>query len=166
MDDAEATALLAANLNSMALDYVARSKLQGTHANWFIVEQLPVIPPAAFARRFGPRTAADIVRDDVLALTYTAHDMAPFARDLGHGGPPFAWDEDDRRRRRARIDALFFHLYGLGRDDADYILGTFPIVERADRAAHGRYLTRDLILASMAALDAGDPDAEIVLPPV
>ena len=157
--------LLLANLNSVALDYVARQKVQGQHLNWFIVEQLPVIPPAAYATRFGPRTAAEIVRADVLALTYTAHDMAPFARDLGYEGPPFAWNEADRRTRRARLDALYFHLYGLGRDDADYILSTFPIVERHDRAAHGRYLTRDLILAWMNALAAGEPDAEVVLPP-
>ena len=65
---------------------------------------------------------------------------------------------------RARLDALYFHLYGIGRDDADYILSTFPIVERHDRAAHGRYLTRDLILAWMNALAAGEPDATIVLP--
>ena len=49
------------------------------------------------------------------------------------------------RTSRARLDALYFHLYGIGRDDADYILSTFLIVERQDRTAHGRYLTRDLI---------------------
>lgn len=45
--------------------------------------------------------------------------------------------------------------------DADYILGTFPIVKREDEAAHGRYLTRDLILGYMAAFAAGDADARI-----
>ena len=77
--------------------------------------------------------------------------------------PPFIWNEADRRQRRARLDALYFHLYGIGREDADYILSTFPIVRRHDEAAHGRYLTRDLILAQMAALEAGDPDAAIAL---
>ncbi|MGI8705431.1 MAG: hypothetical protein ACR2JJ_06515 [Sphingomicrobium sp.] len=164
-DDADSTGRLTANLNSFALDYVARSKLQGTHANWYIVEQLPVIPPEAYAARFGPKTAEEIVRDDVVALTYTATDMEHFARDLDYEGSPFRWDEEDRRNRRARLDALYFNLYGIGREDADYILSTFPIVERQDRAAHGRYLTRDLILAWMNALEAGEPDAEIVLPP-
>jgi hypothetical protein len=166
LDSAEHASILAGNLNSYALDYVARSKLQSAHANWYIVEQLPVVPPSAYGRRFGSKTAAEIVRDDVLALTYTAHDMEPFARDLGYDGPPFRWNDDDRRNRRARLDALYFHLYGIEREDADYILSTFPIVERQDRATHGRYLTRDLILAWMNALAAGEPDAEIVLPPV
>jgi hypothetical protein len=40
---------------------------------------------------------------------------------------------------------------------------TFPIVEREENAAHGRYLSRDLCLAYMSALAAGDPDAKIAL---
>ncbi|HEY0012329.1 MAG TPA: hypothetical protein VGB79_05695, partial [Allosphingosinicella sp.] len=74
------------------------------------------------------------------------------------------WDEADRRQRQARLDALYFHLYGLTRDEAEYILSTFPIVRRQDETAFdGRFITRDLILAQMAALDAGDTDAIISL---
>jgi len=58
--------------------------------------------------------------------------MAPFARDQAYDGPPFRWDEEDRLRRRARLDAVFFHLYGLDREAADYILGTFPIIRREE----------------------------------
>ena len=101
-------------------DFVARQKAQGTHLNWYIVEQLPVIAPGDYDRQFGNTTARELVRDHVLRLTYTSHDMAPFARDLGHvedsarrAGPPFTWDEEERRHLRARLDALYFHLYGL-----------------------------------------------------
>ena len=132
--------------------------------NWYIAEQLPVIAPDAYDRRFGDVTAADLVRDHVLRLTYTAHDMEPFARDLGYGGPPFIWDEEERRHLRARLDALYFHLYGLDRDDAGYILDTFPIVRRQDEAQFdGRYRTKELILAYMNALAAGDTDARMAL---
>ena len=65
---------------------------------------------------------------------------------MGYNGPPFAWDEEDRRHRRARLDALFFHLYGIDRDDAAYILDTFPIVKRRDEQAHGEYRTKRVIL--------------------
>ena len=30
---------------------------------------------------------------------------------------------------RAELDAAFFHLYGLERDDVDYIMETFPIAQ-------------------------------------
>jgi hypothetical protein len=132
---------LLANLNSFALDYLALQKVQGQHVNWFIVEQLPVVPPADYDLRFGPMTARELIVREVLHLTYTAHDMAAFARDVGHVDdgdevlPPFAGDEAERRQRRARLDALYFHPYGLARDAADYILLTFPIVRRHDEEA-------------------------------
>lgn len=99
---------------------------------------------------------ADFVRGEVLRLSYTAHDLEPFARDLGYKGAPFKWDEDDRRHRMARLDALFFQLYGISRDDAAYILDTFPIVREHDEKAFGRYLTKELVLAYMNAVAAGD----------
>lgn len=175
----KALPLLVATLNSIPFDYVARQKVQSTHLNWYIVEQLPVVPPDSYARAFGPKTARDIVRAEVLALTYTSHDMAPFACDMGYidpatgeARPPFVFDAADRLRRRARLDAVYFMLYfpsatpadvAALRDTASYIYSTFPIVEREEMAAHGRYLSRDLCLAYINALAAGDPDAQIVL---
>ena len=148
--------LFVANLNSMALDYVLRQKLQGLNLNLYIVEQLPLIRPEQFEQVLGKTRIADFVRGEMLRLSYTAHDLAPFARDLGYDGAPFTWDENDRRHRTARLDALFFHLYGLSRDDAAYILDTFPIVREHDEKVHGRYLTKELILSYMNAVTAGD----------
>ena len=170
-ENQSSTAVLLANLGATVLDFVARQKAQSTHLNWFIVEQLPVVPPDRYENvRFGPKSAGEIVREAVLELTYTAHDMAPFARDMGHvdaGGdvlPPFVWDEERRLFLRAKLDAVFFHLYGVtDRNDVRYVYSTFPIVEREETAAYGAYRSRDLCLAWMNALAAGDPDAEIAL---
>ena len=153
--------LLAANLNSMVFDFATRQKVQGQTLNLFIIEQLPVIAPDDYGRQFGTTTTRDLVRDHVLRLTYTADDMAPFARDLGFDGPPFTWDEEERRHLHARLDALYFHLYGLSRDEADYVLSTFPIVQKEDEAEFGTYRTRNLILAYMSALAAGDTEAKV-----
>ena len=162
-DDGVVAMCLLANLNAMCLDFVVRQKMHGTSLNLFIVEQLPVIAPDDYNRQFGNTTARELVRDHVLRLTYTAHDMASFARDLGYDGPPFIWDEEDRRHLRARLDALYFHLYGITRDDAAYILNTFPIVRREDTTRFGTYRTRDLILAYMNALTAGDTDTVVAV---
>ena len=156
-------ALLVANLNAVCLDFIARRKIHGTSLNWFIVEQLPVIAQDGYDRQFGNKPARELVRDHVLRLTYTAHDMAPFARDLGYRGPPFVWDEEERRHLRARLDALYFHLYGLSREDAAYVLDTFPIVRRQDEAAFGSYRTKDMILAYMNALTAGDTETNVAV---
>jgi hypothetical protein len=174
---ARSAALLLANFNALVFDYVARQKAQTTHLNWYIVEQLPVIAPARFdeplpaafaaaMRKAGlmnghhPHpTVADFIVPQVLALSYTAHDLAPFARDLGyvdHAGnplPPIPWDEEQRRKRMAGLDALFFHLYGLNAKDAAYVLDTFPIVREQDERAFGRYRTKDEVLALLPLLD-------------
>ena len=153
--------LLLANLNSMAFDYVTRQKAKWTHLNWFILEQLPVIAPARFEEAIGGIRIADFVREQVLHLSYTAHDLAPFARDLGYVDargqvlPPVIWDEDDRRRRMAALDGLFMHLYGLDEEDAQYILGTFPIVREQDERACGHFRTRDDVLAALRRVREG-----------
>ena len=164
--DAGDAALLTANLCSLALDFVAKRKVQGTNMNWYILEQLPVIAPADYDRTFGGKTARELVRDHVLQLSYTAHDLAPFARDLGYEGEPYIWDPAKRRQLRARLDALYFHLYGLDEDDTAYILDQFPVLEKNERKAHNRYLTKELVIGHYRALAAGDTTAEIRLEPL
>ena len=111
--------MLLANLNSVALDFLARQKIHGQNLNWFIVEQLPVIPIEGFEMEFGSKTAAEIVKAAVLELTYTSHDLAPFAKDMGYVDdngdelPPFTWDYARRVRLISKLDAVFFHLYGI-----------------------------------------------------
>lgn len=162
--------LLLANLNSVIFDYSARQKVNTNSFTLFLLEQLPIIPPEKYEQvRFGEKSAAEVVREAVLELTYTAHDMAPFAENMGYVDdagnvlPPFGWDEDRRLRLRAKLDAVFFHLYGItDRDDVRYIYSTFPIVERQEKVAYGgRYRSCELCLAYMNALAAGDPDAEV-----
>ena len=127
-----------------------------------------MLQASPYRKHFGSKTAHTIVRDAVLELTYTSHDMAPFAVDLGYvdqGGnvlPPFRWDDDRRLHLRAKLDAVYFHLYGVtNREDVLHIFSTFPIVEREDLDRFETYRTRELCLAYMSALAAGDPDAQI-----
>jgi len=144
---------------------VMRQKIQTSNVNWYILEQLPVIVPERFEQSIGDVKIADFIRENVLALTYTAHDMAPFARDIGYvyeSGPykgevkpPFVWNDEDRRLRMAALDALFFHLYGLDADDAAYILDTFPIVREHDEKAFGCYRTKDDVLTQLKQIGKG-----------
>ena len=166
---AKSASALLANFNSLSLDFVLRQKVQGQNLNLYLIEQLPVVPFERYrAVSFGAKTAEEIVCEAVLELTYTAHDMAPFAREMGHVDeqgevlPPFGWDDDRRLNLRAKLDALYFHLYGVtDRDDIRYIYSTFPIVEREETAAYGTYRSRDLALAWANALAGGSPDAAI-----
>jgi hypothetical protein len=169
--------LLQGNFGSLITDYIARQKIQSRNLSKYILAQLPVIPPEAYSRMFGPKTAAEIVRPAVLELTYTAHDMAPFARAMQHIDatgevlPPFPWDQERRLNLRAKLDALYFILYGVfdsanadrSRDDIRYIYSTFPGVAQQERDRWGAYKSEELCLAWVNALIAGQPDAALGL---
>jgi len=144
---------LFANLNSMVLDFVIRQKLSGINLSFYIINQLPILPPAFYT---SPRL--DFIVPRVLELTYTSHSLAPFARDLGYDGPPFAWDEDRRALLRAELDAFYARAYGLDRDELRYILDpadvkgpdypseTFRVLKEKEIRHHGEYRTRRLVL--------------------
>ena len=155
--------LLGGNFNSMAFDFIARQKVHGQTLNLYIVEQLPVIASSDYDLPFGATTARDLVHDHVLRLTYTAHDMAPFARDLGYDGPPLYMEQRGASSpagppRRAVLPPLRFDP---GRSRLR--VGHLPDSPPEDEAAFGRYRTRDLILAYMNALAAGDTETQVVM---
>ena len=85
---------------------------------------------------------------------------------------PFHWDEARRFLLRCELDAAYFHLYGIPRDDVDYIMETFPIVKRKDvqrgPPGHGEYRAKRVILEiydEMAAAMAGGPPYQTRLDP-
>jgi len=172
LHSASAAPLLMATLDSFAHDFVARQKVGGTHMTFFVLKQLALLPPSIF---FGTTpwsrdaTNADWFTPRVLELTYTAWDLEAFGRDLGYDGPPFRWDPARRELLRAELDAACFHLYGIERDDVDYIMDTFPIVKRKDEKENGGYRTKRVILevydAMTKAIETGEPYQTILDPP-
>ncbi|UHJ57112.1 hypothetical protein LT337_09940 [Mycolicibacterium fortuitum] len=129
VSDAESRCLQA-NLSSLAFDYVARQKQSSTSMNFFILMQLTVLPPSTF--RAMRQWSGGVSLDSW--ITRRVEVIEAFNRT----GIYF--------EARAELDAAFFHLYGIERDDVDYIMETFPIVKRKDIAAHGEYRTKRLIL--------------------
>ncbi|MFN8176409.1 MAG: N-6 DNA methylase [bacterium] len=147
---------LVANLAAFVYDFASRQKVGGTHINFFIYEQLPVLPPRAYEQScpWGEGTVADWLTPRVLELLYTSAALASFARDAGYEEPPFRWDAERRFALRCELDAAFFHLYGIAGDDVVYILDTFPIVKEKDEKRYGEYRTRIVILEAFDRLAA------------
>lgn len=133
----------------MVVDYPLRQKLGGTNLNFFQFAQLPFHSPQDFEQTalfVGGELLSRWLAERVLELSFTSWDIAPFARCLGDDGPPFQWDSDRRSLLRAELDAAFFHLYDVSREDAEYIIDTFPIVRRKDEVKYGEYRTKRLII--------------------
>jgi hypothetical protein len=154
-------ACLIASMASLTIDYVARQKLGGTNLNFFYLAPIPVIPPTYYTKS---RLLFLVPR--ALELTYTSHSLAPFARDLGYDGPPFAWDEDRRANLRADLDAFYARAYGLDRVELRYILDpadvkgadypseTFRVLKEKEIRQFGEHRTRRLVLEAWDRMEA------------
>lgn len=72
--------------------------------------------------------------------------MRPLAEAAGFAHGVWKWKEDERAQLRAELDAAYFHLYQLSRDDVEYILGTFQGISKEDKQADGAGATRERVL--------------------
>ncbi len=154
---------LLGNLNSLALDYVARQKVGGIHLKYNIFKQLPVLPPTAFQDHH-----RSWLSQRVLELSYTSDSMKALAIDVGYEGSPFEWDEDRRALIRAELDAWYARAYGLGRDELRYILDpgdvmgsdypseTFRVLKTNEIRQYGEYRTRRLVLDAWDRMERGE----------
>ena len=145
--DASRMFLLLANLNSFVFDFIVRLKAGGSNMNFFIVKQLPVIEPSKYSNvKINGEIAVDWLKDRIGRLVCTTYEMQGFADDIGYEAPEYTWDEAERFKTRCGIDAAYFKMYGISRDDVEYIMDTFPIVKLKDIQQYGFYRTKDTIL--------------------
>lgn len=161
---------LLANLCSFVLDYVVRQKSSGTHLKFFTVRQLPVLPPSAYEAACPwdkRKRLSEWMLSRVLELTFTSYEMASFARDHGDNGPPYRWSEERRFLLRTEIDAAYFHLYGISRDDVDYIIDTFRALRNIspDQFATTKKAILEVYDAMESARDHQTPYQTILDPP-
>src|SRR5690606_17377761 len=154
-------AALLANLCSLVFDYVARIKLGGTHLTFFVLKQLPVLPPQAY-----DQTSLSFISSRIVELVYTSSVLKPFAQDLGYDVSPYPWNPERRAALRAELDAYYAYLYGLTRDElcfildpadvygVDYPTETFRILKKNELKKYKEYRTRRLVLEAWDRLTA------------
>lgn len=147
------SAALLACLDSLVCDFIARQKVGGTSFKYYTMKQVAVLPPEYYSD-----TDLSFIVPRVLELTYTAHDLKPWATDLGYTGDPFPWNLERRAQLRAELDAYYARLYGLTRDELRYILDpadvmgedypseTFRVLKNNELREFGEYRTRRLVL--------------------
>ena len=148
---------LYANLSSIPFDYCARQKVGGVSLKYFTMRQLPALRPEAYGM-LAPWSTPIPIRDwllpRILELTYTEWKLKAFAEDCGDDGPPFIWNPERRFQLRGELDAAFFHMYGISRNDTAYILDTFPVLQQSEVRTHGEYRTKRAVLETYDALAA------------
>src|SRR5699024_10076471 len=139
---------LITTLSSFAADYAARGKVGGKNLNLFILRQLPVLPPESFedrARWLPSQTVGDWVYSRISELYFTSR-STEIAEVFGRGTEPFTWNLNRRTFLRAELDGAFFHLYGLTRDEVEFVMESFLGLKTEEEKVHREYRTKRLIL--------------------
>ena len=154
------TAVFLGMVSSLVFDFVCRQKLGGTSMTYSVLRQLSFLPPSKF-----DQASIDFVVPRVLELTYTAHDVQPWASALEFSGPPFLFCPDRRSLLQAELDAYFAKLYGLSRKELCYVLDpnsvmgesypseSFRVLKENELDQFGEYRTGRLVLAAWDALE-------------
>lgn len=117
---------LSALLNSFCQDYVLRLKVSA-NINIYHIEQLAL-----------PRLSnGNWYFDEIIIRTTKLICITEEFAELWQEVMEAKWmpessvtDEKERMQLRAEIDALVAHLYGLNKDEFEYILSTFPLVKQ------------------------------------
>jgi hypothetical protein len=151
--DPSMVACFLACMNSLVFDYVARQKVGGLSLGFFIMKQLPMPKPNSISNDL-----AKMIVTRVHRLTYTSKSLDSWSRDLGSEEGLRPWSQVERTSKRAELEALCAKLYGLGRQELEFVLDpesvmglgypteTFRILKNDELAAFGEFRTKRLVL--------------------
>jgi SOS-response transcriptional repressor LexA len=144
-----------ATANSFVMDFVVRMKVS-LNLTFTLLKSLP------FPRFNEPNDLVFALAPHVLRLTCTSVEMTPFWNAMAGFGlvprvesntVPGTNDPQERLILRCLVDAMVArNVFRITRNELDYILNTFTIVEERDRDSFGDFRTKDLIIKAFDAL--------------
>ena len=144
--------VLATVLSSLVADYGVRQKTNAM--TFFVMEQAAILDRASLGKPLDwlGEAGSDWILPRAFELLYTNNELFALCEDLGHNHPPFVWNSERRSLIQAEIDAAMLHLYGLSRDQADWILDSFAVLRKYEERDHGEFRTKRLVLAAYDAM--------------
>lgn len=148
---AEALTLSAA-LSTLVVDYAVRQK--SNRMTFFILEQLPM-----FSRERLQETPSWLgemvvtwINKRAIELFYTNWELKGLADSVGCVTPPFKWDPTRRPTLQAEIDAAALHLFGMDKEQVEWILDSFTVLRKYEERDHKEFRTKRLVLAAYDAM--------------
>lgn len=139
-------------LSSLVVDYAVRQK--SSRMTFFIVEQLPMLERPRLDEE--PAWLAGEVREwlnkRAFELFYTNNELQGLAASIGIDWPPFRWEQSRRQILQAEIDAVILHLYGLKKEQSEWILDSFTVLRKYEEREHGEFRTKRLVLDAYDAM--------------
>jgi hypothetical protein len=95
------------------------------------------LPPDAYGEKCAwdkKQTLEKWISERVLKLSCTSNDMRPLAEAARFTEGLHKWKDDERAELMAELDAAYFLLYGIEREDMEYILSTFSGAQAEDES--------------------------------
>ncbi len=138
--DKKALVVLLANLNSFVCDFVCRRRMGGINLNLWNLNQLPIIIYNVIPERLKEHIIKNTVQ-----LSNTSNDVSPFFLDFPEI-EKISWNKNLRHSLQCELDAIFFHLYHLDKNDVEIIMDSFPAVKKRDEEKHNSFHTKETIL--------------------
>lgn len=139
-------------LSSLVVDYAVRQK--SSRMTFFIVEQLPMLERPKLDE--APTWLAEEVRGWInkraFELFYTNTELQGLAASIGIVWPPFRWEQSRRQVLQAEIDAVILHLYGLSKEQSEWILDSFTVLRKYEERDHREFRTKRLVLDAYDAI--------------
>ena len=132
--------ILLANLNSFVCDFVCRRRMGGINLNLWNLNQLPIIDQSSISNKTKEKIIENTVR-----LSNTSDDLNDFFNDYSIISE-IGWNKNLRFQLQCELDAIFFQLYLLNKDDIEMILETFPSIKRKDEEKYMSFRTKETIL--------------------
>jgi hypothetical protein len=146
--DPERALLFTTCFTSFVFDFVLRQSLSGPSLALYILKQLPMPEPESIEDSVvkyegEERSLKRFLIDNGLRLVWSSHALDPLGTALGRNDGPFEWDEEDRRARRAKIDAAIAQLYGLSKEEFSLVLDSFEILEEQERETYDHFRRKE-----------------------
>lgn len=141
---ADLALLFTAIYSSLPLDYVLRQSVGGTDVGHFVLAQLPFPRPNDIPNEIRARVVTlsrQLVLSDGVMMTA-----------LPSSSRTATWDTQSRSTSQYELDALCFHLFGLGDNDAAYVMNTFEVLRRRELDEYGYFRTKEAVAATAANL--------------
>lgn len=155
--------------SSLTIDYSARQR--GSRMLFNVIEQTPTLMPDKLSEQVSWLGSSPVewLSKRTVELNFTWDGLSEYAADNGIQGDPYRWDEPRRSAIRAEIDAAVMHLFSLDREEAEWVLDSFRVLEKYERREHGEFRTKNEVLSfydSMSqAIETGIQYESTITPP-
>ncbi|SDE86612.1 Eco57I restriction-modification methylase domain-containing protein [Halorientalis regularis] len=133
---------------SFSFDFALRQSIGGANFTLYILKQLPIPTPSEIAEKevetkTGSESLDNFLIERGLDLLWTSRSLDPLGNKFDLRDQPNEWSENERRELRAELEAAIAHLYGLNKDEFEYILDDFDILREQEREEYGFFRSKE-----------------------